>query len=172
VEEEVWWDGRHRAGAAEATGRREPAFEETGGGFVLGQTHPARGAGKKSLKPARRRELARWLAQAFAVSQRRACRLVLLGRSTFSYRSQAQDQGALRLRLKELAAVRVRYGYRADDLVTAGRVEGWQAARLSPVSAREPAGADENATEASDANTRALGWSGAAEPALVDGLYE
>ena len=65
----------------------------------------------KSLKPARLRELARWLMTVFQVSQRRACRLVGLGRSTFWYRSQAQDQSGLRMRLKELV-VRVRYGYR------------------------------------------------------------
>jgi len=44
----------------------------------------------------------------FQVSQRRASRLVLLGRSTFCYQSQAEDLSALRMRLKELAAVRVR----------------------------------------------------------------
>jgi putative transposase len=69
------------------------------------------------------RELVRWLMTVFQVSQRRACRLVGLGRSTYWYRSQAQDQSALRLRLKELAAVRVRYGYRRLTILL--RREGW-----------------------------------------------
>jgi len=60
----------------------------------------------------------------FKVSQRRACRLVLLGRSTYQYRSQAQDQSGLRMRLKELAAVRVRYGYRRLTILL--RREGWE----------------------------------------------
>lgn len=61
---------------------------------------------------------------AFGVSQRRACRLILIGRSTFSYRSQAQDQSALRMRLKELAMVRVRYGYRRLTILL--QREGWK----------------------------------------------
>lgn len=58
------------------------------------------------------------------MSQRRACRLMRLGRSTFQYRSQAQDQSALRMRLKELALVRVRYGYRRLTILL--QREGWQ----------------------------------------------
>src|SRR6478672_10239825 len=40
------------------------------------------------------------------------------------YRSQARDQSALRLRIKELAAVRVRYGYRRIHVLL--RREGWK----------------------------------------------
>ena len=42
--------------------------------------HPAGGAPKKGLKPARRRELARWIHERFQVSVKRACRLALLQR--------------------------------------------------------------------------------------------
>jgi len=62
--------------------------------------------------------------EAFQVSQRRACRLVMLGRSTFCYESEAQDQTALRMRLRELARVRVRYGYRRLTVLL--QREGWQ----------------------------------------------
>ena len=48
----------------------------------------------------------------------------MLGRSTFNYRSQAQDQSALRMRLKELATVRVRYGYRRLTILL--QREGWK----------------------------------------------
>jgi putative transposase len=47
-----------------------------------------------------------------AVSERRACQLIQLARSTHRYLSQARDDTALRIRLKDLAASRVRYGYR------------------------------------------------------------
>ena len=48
---------------------------------------------------------------AFKVSERRACRLIRLGRSTKRYRLRRDEQTALRIRLKELAAARPRYGY-------------------------------------------------------------
>src|SRR5947207_10816495 len=47
------------------------------------------------------------------MSERHACRLVGLGRSTHRYRVQkAERDSELRTRLKELAARRMRFGYR------------------------------------------------------------
>ena len=48
----------------------------------------------------------------FQVSARRAGQVLQLSRSSSRYRSQAQDQTPLRMRLRDLAASRVRYGYR------------------------------------------------------------
>lgn len=49
----------------------------------------------------------------FGLSERRACRLVGIGRSTLRYRSHARaDEQSLRQRLRELAAARPRFGYR------------------------------------------------------------
>ncbi len=49
----------------------------------------------------------------YQVSERHACRLVGLGRSTYRYRARkAERDSALRVRLKELAAKRMRFGYR------------------------------------------------------------
>ncbi len=48
---------------------------------------------------------------AFKMSERRACRLIRLGRSTKRYSLRRDEQTALRIRLKELAAARPRYGY-------------------------------------------------------------
>jgi putative transposase len=46
-------------------------------------------------------------------SERHACRLLGLGRSTYRYRARkAERDGALRARLKELASKRMRFGYR------------------------------------------------------------
>jgi putative transposase len=58
------------------------------------------------------------------VSERRACRLAGVARSSYRYRSVAVDQTALRLRLRELAATRVRYGYRRLHILL--RREGWR----------------------------------------------
>ena len=46
------------------------------------------------------------------MSERHACRLLGLGRSTHRYRARKERDAALRMRLKELAARRMRFGYR------------------------------------------------------------
>ena len=46
------------------------------------------------------------------LSERRACELSGLGRSSYRYRRQRADEAGLRKRLKELAAERRRWGYR------------------------------------------------------------
>ena len=49
----------------------------------------------------------------YGISQRPACRLLGLGRSTHRYRARKAERDAgLRRRLKELAAQRMRFGYR------------------------------------------------------------
>jgi putative transposase len=46
------------------------------------------------------------------LSERRACELADLGRSSYRYQRRGPDEAGLRKRLKELAAERRRYGYR------------------------------------------------------------
>ena len=48
----------------------------------------------------------------YQMSERHACRLMGLGRSTHRYRARRERDAALRMRLKELAARRMRFGYR------------------------------------------------------------
>src|SRR5215204_4256180 len=49
----------------------------------------------------------------YGLSERRACRLVGIGRSTLRYRSRPRpEEESLRRRLRELAAARPRFGYR------------------------------------------------------------
>lgn len=65
------------------------------------------------MRPAQRRAAVQFLQGRFSFSQRRACRLVGAGRSSVRYRSRGgKDDGALRERLRELAAARPRFGYR------------------------------------------------------------
>ena len=64
------------------------------------------------MTPSCRRDVVQHLQQAYQVSERCACRATGFPRSTQRYCSQAAPQVELRLRLKELAATRVRYGYR------------------------------------------------------------
>ena len=75
------------------------------------------------MRPSRRRSLVAWLRRAYQVSERRVCGATGCARSSHRYRSTADPQDELRLRLKELAAARVRYGYRRLHVLL--RREGW-----------------------------------------------
>jgi putative transposase len=59
----------------------------------------------------------------FEVSRQRACGLMLLGRSSFYYRSRGKEHVALKMRLRDLAMVRVRFGY--PRLTVLLKREGW-----------------------------------------------
>jgi len=76
------------------------------------------------VKPAQKRAAAQFFRVGFRVSERLACRLAGVARSSYRYRSVAADQAALRLRLRDLAATRVRYGYRRLHILL--RREGWR----------------------------------------------
>jgi putative transposase len=65
-----------------------------------------------------------FLTAGFKISKRRACKTVLLNRSTEYYHSQAKDQSALIIRLRDLAQARVRYGYRRLHVLLLR--EGWK----------------------------------------------
>ena len=57
--------------------------------------------------------MVQWVRAHYGLSERRACRLVGIGRSTLRYRSRPRpEEESLRRRLRELAAVRPRFGYR------------------------------------------------------------
>jgi len=58
------------------------------------------------------------------VSIRRACRALPVERSTYHYRSRRAGQAQLTKRIKEVAATRVRYGYRRIHVLL--RREGWR----------------------------------------------
>ena len=75
------------------------------------------------MRPARGRAVVRHLRVGFGVGERRAGRVAKVPRSTCRYRSVAGDQSALRRRLRDLAAVRVRSGYRRLHALL--RREGW-----------------------------------------------
>lgn len=78
---------------------------------------------RKSLRPARRRELTAWFQDTFQVSCLRACRLAQFSRAAWYRRSRAKDQSALRLRIRDLAHARPRFGYLWIWVLL--RREGW-----------------------------------------------
>lgn len=71
----------------------------------------------------RRRVALPHLRAAYKVSERRACRVLAVCRATVQYRSVKTDDPALRLRIKEIAATRIRYGYPRVHVLL--RREGW-----------------------------------------------
>jgi putative transposase len=71
-----------------------------------------------------RRELAEWAEEAHQLSQRRAAGLIPVNRATLRYEHHRDHQDALRVRLRELAGSRVRYGYRRLTVLL--KREGWE----------------------------------------------
>ena len=60
----------------------------------------------------------------YGASERRVCRILESQRSTYRYRSVADEQDLLRMRIRDLARARVRYGYRRLHVLL--QREGWQ----------------------------------------------
>jgi len=64
------------------------------------------------VTPAARREAVAHLRTAFQVSERRACAVLKVDRSSVRYRGQPAEDAAVRARMRELAAIRRRFGHR------------------------------------------------------------
>lgn len=75
------------------------------------------------MTPCVKRRVAAEVVEVHAISHRRAAGLLHLQRSVYYYRSRAKDTTALRMRLRELAASRPRYGYRRLQVLL--QREGW-----------------------------------------------
>jgi transposase InsO family protein len=71
--------------------------------------------------------LATWIYERFRVSVVRACRLARLQRASWYYRSRARDQSALRMRIRDIAQARPRFGYQRIHIML--RREGWHVNR-------------------------------------------
>jgi len=76
------------------------------------------------LRPDHRRQLVNHLLTAWDVSERRGCGVLCVHRSLYRYQSQADDQALLRMRIREIAFTRVRYGYKRIYVLL--RREGWR----------------------------------------------
>jgi putative transposase len=74
-------------------------------------------------RPALKRCAVDYVVGHYATSRRRACRVLCQHRSVQYYRSRRDPRTALRTRLRELAQVRIRYGYRRLQVLL--RREGW-----------------------------------------------
>lgn len=75
------------------------------------------------MRPARRRTVVKQLEVRYAVSERRACGAMGFPRASHRYQSVRDERAELRIRLRDLAASRVRYGYRRLHVLL--KREGW-----------------------------------------------
>lgn len=64
------------------------------------------------MTPAAKRQAVAHACHEHEVSERRACQVLAIDRSTVRYRSLRPDDSAVRLRIRELAQLRRRFGYR------------------------------------------------------------
>ena len=126
---------------------------------------------RHSLKPCARCTLATWAQTVYGLSQRRAARLIPVHKGTLRYRSRRDPQEALRRRLRELAGVRVRFGYRR---LTVLRREGWSvnAKRVYRLYRAEGLNVHVPAEEAREPHARSAPGADAAHPAVEHGLRE
>lgn len=58
------------------------------------------------------------------VSENRACNVMMMSRGSYNYQSRRDEQAPLRMRIKDIATVRVRYGYKRIHILL--KREGWQ----------------------------------------------
>jgi putative transposase len=78
----------------------------------------------KAVRPRVRSTLAEWAQTVYRPRQRRAAGLIPVHNGTLRYRSIRDRQDASRQRLRELAVVRVRFGYRRLTVLL--KREGWR----------------------------------------------
>jgi putative transposase len=78
---------------------------------------------KKLGWPVDRRGAAIYLLQQYSVNERRMCSVLKMYRNAYRYQSVKDQQAQLRMRIREIAEVRIRYGYRRIDALLLR--EGW-----------------------------------------------
>src|SRR6266700_666977 len=112
MEGQVRWPGCVGGQATEGARGGERQAQEAAGRCDARQRDAEGDRVKKMVTPAVRREAVTQLRVGFEVSERRACAALEVDRSSVRYRSSRPDDAIARARLRELAAVRRRFGYR------------------------------------------------------------
>src|SRR5664279_4084162 len=124
VEEQVRRVGAERGETTSATGGGESAAQAHRGRTGSGHPGVEGGDGKKVVSPQSRREAVLVMQVELELSQRRACGLMELYRATCRYQPRRSEDQPLRVRLRELAEERRRFGYRRLQVLL--EREGWQ----------------------------------------------
>ncbi|MBB6144468.1 transposase [Silvibacterium bohemicum] len=116
-------DGDGSGSSAEATPGREQPVEAVGRRSELGQDDAPGCAEKKVLRPSGRHPMVDHLRAKYWASERHACRVLLMVRGTYRYHCHPEPWTELRMRMREIAQSRVRYGYRKIRVLL--NREGW-----------------------------------------------
>jgi putative transposase len=120
----IWWAEDGPGETPEGTGEGERQVETAGRGSVVGQTDPKGYCGGKLLSPERRRCAVEHAREEYAVSERRACRVVKQWRGTQRYLPlRRTDEDQLTQAILALAGKYGRYGYRRITVLL--RDAGW-----------------------------------------------
>ena len=106
-----------------AAGRTHQA-ETAGGGSLARSPDVAGERPKKAVRPRARCARARWAQTTDQVSERRGSRLLPMARASLRDQSPRDPQEAVRMRLRKVAASRMRFGYRRVTVLL--RRDGWR----------------------------------------------
>ena len=123
LEKEILRAWNRRTQTTQTTRGRERAAQAGCRRSDFGQTDVAGRFEKKALRAKERRSLVKQLIDEYRISVTRASALCLLARSLVYYKPHGRDDRAVRQRIKEIAAVRVRYGMARIHVLL--RREGW-----------------------------------------------
>ena len=124
VAQRIWWVTYGPGTPVKRFGTGEWSAEKTRGGSGAGQSDAAGGALGKNVSPAARRKSVAHVRGVFRVSERRACRVIRIARSSQRYRPRTLDAEApLTRRIVAFATQYGRYGYRRITALL--RREGW-----------------------------------------------
>src|SRR4051795_10730678 len=125
------------------------------------------------VTPVAKRQAVAHLCSSFEVSQRRACEVIRADRSSVRYVSLRPDDAAIRSRLRELASVRRRFGYRRLLLMPARRRHPDQPQKAEAVVCGGAAsGSPAWRTQKSAGKKGSIDSATGTEPALVTGLRQ
>src|SRR5271155_2511460 len=113
--------GRERSAAAEGDGRREPPPEAAGGGAESARRGAQSGNKKKRLELAGLSGDVAFVSAEFGLSERTACKLLGMDRSSYRYEPRPDRNMELREALVKLARQKPRYGYRRLHAVLSRR---------------------------------------------------
>src|SRR3546814_4269391 len=103
---QVWRHGRGAGAQAEGSRGGERPAQTAAGGHHARQCRAEGSRGKKLGRPAAQRKAVEHGRQLFGISERRACTIFGVDRTSVRYAPRRSDDGDLRSRLREIAAER------------------------------------------------------------------
>ncbi len=111
MEGQIRWDRCLGLAATQRAGRKKPAVEADVRRTESGSPDSEGHCRKKAVTAAARRELATYAREQHAASERQACRLVGLSRSTYRYQARRPNDTGIVDQLTALAEQRRRWGF-------------------------------------------------------------